>query len=77
MASVVDSTVVPGWLRFFMLTPSMCEQTEDVLHAFVEEPCAEIDIIDVDVKAFQGLQVGRFGTDTLLRLIIHRYHPDD
>jgi lipopolysaccharide biosynthesis glycosyltransferase len=60
-----------------MLTPDMCEETKNRLHAFVEEGGAQIDIIDVDVQVLKGLKVGRFGTAALLRLLMHRYLPDD
>lgn len=77
MASIIDNAADPGQIRFFMLTPDMGEETRHRLHAFVEAGGAELDIIDVDVQALKGLKVGRFGTAALLRLLMHRYLPDD
>lgn len=77
MASIIDNAVDPSQVRFFMLTPGMEEETKHRLHAFVEDSGAGVDIIDVDVQTLKGLKVGRFGPAALLRLLMHRYLPDD
>lgn len=77
MASVIANAADPGRIRFFMLTPGMCEETKNSLHAFVEDAGVVIGIIDVDAQELQGLKVGRFGTAALLRLLMHCYLPND
>lgn len=76
MASVIANAVDPGRIRFFMLTPGMSEKTKGDLRSSVEGTGVELEIIDIDVQALEGLKAGRFGTAALLRLLMHCYLPE-
>ncbi|RAH38238.1 glycosyltransferase family 8 protein [Halomonas sp. SL1] len=77
MASAMANASRADQLRFFLLTPGLEENTKDRLHALVEAAGAVLHIIEVDVQELQGVKAGRFGVAALLRLLMHRYLPED
>jgi lipopolysaccharide biosynthesis glycosyltransferase len=77
MASVIANAINTEQIHFFMLTPGMSEGTKNSLLTSVEESGVGLDIIDVDVAELKGFKAGRFGIAALLRLLMHRYLPND
>ncbi|MGC3874655.1 glycosyltransferase family 8 protein [Halomonas sp. GXIMD04776] len=75
MASAIANCSTPHQLHFHWLTTGLSNETHAGLYKLAEDAGARIDILELDETVSNGLELGRFGAASLLRLTMHHYLP--
>lgn len=75
IASIIANTNTPEKLNFHILTPSLSNETRDIIKNWSTEKKIEISIYTVNTDDFSNIDTGRFSISTLIRLKLEDYIP--